>query len=137
MIVLFKLIILTVMIVLAMRVAMSDKMLLENMGRYFERKVDEGYKVFDLFVCPWCSGTFFSLPAHCFAFGLGIIPFQWSWQLLIRWPLVVFGSCFISGMLWTIYLTLNQIKENSEAQGNYFRSINRSMLDKEEENEVK
>lgn len=123
MILLCKLIILTVIIVLALRVAMSERMLLENLGRYFERKVDEGYKIFDLFVCPWCSGTLFSLPAHAFAFGLGIIPFEWNWTLLIRWPIVVFASSFISGMLWTLYLTMNQIKEKNEAQAEYFRYL--------------
>lgn len=40
MIILFKLIILTVIIVLALRVAMSERMLLEKLGKYFERKVE-------------------------------------------------------------------------------------------------
>lgn len=123
MIILFKLIILTVIIVLALRVAMSERMLLEKLGKYFERKVEEGHKVYDLFVCPWCSGTLQSLTAHVFAFGLGILPFEWNWELLIRWPLVVFGSCFIAGILWTIYLTLNQVKENNEAQAIYFKAL--------------
>ena len=125
MILLFKLIVLTVIIVLALRVALSEGMLLEKLGSYFERKVDQGYKIFDLFVCPWCSGTLQSLTAHAFAFGLGIIPFEWNWQLLIRWPLVVFASSFISGVLWTVYLTLNQIKENNMAQAEYYQFINR------------
>lgn len=124
MIVLFKLTILTVIIVLALRVAMSERMLLEKAGRYFEKKVNDGHKIYDLFVCPWCSGTLQSITAHGFAFGLGILPFEWNWQLLIRWPLVVFGSSFIAGVLWTIYLTLNQIKESNEAQSIYFKSIN-------------
>lgn len=127
MIILFKLIILTVIIVLALRVAMSERMLLEKLGNYFERKVEEGYKVYDLFVCPWCSGTLQSLTAHAFAFGLGILPIEWNWQLLIRWPLVVFGSSFISGMLWTIYLTINQVRENNESQSIYFKNINNNI----------
>jgi hypothetical protein len=125
MILLFKLIILTVIIVLALRVALSEGMLLEKLGGYFERKVDEGNRFFDIFVCPWCSGTLQSLTAHAFAFGLGILPFEWNWQLLIRWPLVVFASSFISGVLWTVYLTLNQIKENNMAQAEYYQFINR------------
>lgn len=124
MIVLLKLIILTVMIVLALQVAMSKKMLLEKLGEYFNWQVEErGRKIFDLFSCPWCSGTLYSIPAHFFAFGLGIIPFQWDWQLVIRWPLVVFGSSFIAGMLWTIYLTLNQIKEKNEAEAEYLKAL--------------
>lgn len=131
--ILWQLIILTVIIVLALRVAMSDKMLLENLGRYFERKVEEGYKIFDLFVCPWCSGTLLSIPAHLFAMGLGILNFEWNKELLIRWPLVVFGSSFIAGTLWTIYLTLNQIKENNEAQAEYFKKLNKSIQPEEPE----
>lgn len=125
MILLFKLVILTVIIVLALRVALSDGMLLEKVGRYFEKKVEDGQKWADLIVCPWCSGTILSIIAHAFAFGLGIIPFEWNWQLLIRWPLVVFASSFISGVLWTLYLTLNQIKENNMAQAEYYQFINR------------
>lgn len=125
MILLFKLVALTVIIVLALRVALSEGMLLEKLGAYFERKVDDGYKIFELAICPWCSGTLQSVTAHAFAFGLGILPFEWNWQLLIRWPLVVFASSFISGLLWTVYLTLNQIKENNLAQAEYYQFINR------------
>lgn len=125
MILLFKLIILTVIIVLALRVALSEGMLLERLGRFFERKVDDGYKIFELAICPWCSGTLLSIPAHFFAFGIGVLPFQWNMELLIRWPLVVFASSFISGILWTIYLTLNQIKENNQTQAEYYQFINR------------
>lgn len=124
MILLFKLVILTVIIVLALRVALSDDMLLEKAGRYFDKKVDEGYKIFELFVCPWCMGTLLSFPAHGIAFGLGILPFEWNKELIIRWPMVVFASSFISGVLWTIYLTLNQIKENNQAQAEYYKFIN-------------
>jgi hypothetical protein len=124
MILLFKLIVLTVIIVLALRVALSEGMLLEKLGSYFERKVDEGNRFFDIFICPWCSGTLQSLTAHAFAFGLGILPFEWNWQLLIRWPLVVFASSFISGVLWTVYLTLNQIKEKNQAEAEYLKYVN-------------
>lgn len=124
MILLFKLISLTVIIVLALRVALSEGMLLERVGIWAEKKVDEGYKIFDLLVCTWCSGTLQSLTAHAFAFGLGILPWEFNWQLVIRWPLVVFGASFISGMLWTIYLTLNQIKDRNESQSEYYKTLN-------------
>lgn len=126
MIVLCKLILINVMIVLALRVAMSEKMLLEKLGRYFEKKVEDGYKVFDLLVCPWCSGTLQSITAHLFAYGLGIITFELSWAFVIRWILVIFGTCFIAGMSWTIYLTINQIRENNEAQAEYFKNLNQN-----------
>lgn len=125
MILLFKLVALTVIIVLALRVALSEGMLLEKLGAYFERKVDEGHKYFELFICPWCMGSLQSVTSHFFAFGLGILPFEFNWQLLIRGILVIFASSFISGLLWTVYLTLNQIKENNQAQAEYYQFINR------------
>ena len=131
MILIFKLILINVMIVLALRVAMSKDMLLENLGNYFEKKVEEGYKIFDLFVCPWCSGTLQSFTAHAFAFCLGIIQLELTWAFVIRWILAIFGTCFIAGMLWTIYLTLNQIKENNEVQAEYFKNLNNTENEKE------
>lgn len=112
--VLLQLILITVMIVLALRVAISNGMILEKVGIYAEAKVEQGYKVWDLICCPWCAGTWISIVAHGFAFGIGVLPVEFNWSLLIRWPLVVFGASFTSGMLWTIYLTLNSIKENND-----------------------
>lgn len=123
MILLLKLILLTVIIVLALRVALSEGMLLEKLGKNLEDRVEKGQKVWDLIICPWCSGTLQSITAHFAAFGLGILPFEWNWQLLIRWPLVVFGACFVSGMSWAIYLTLNQIKKKNEAEAAYYNSL--------------
>lgn len=118
-----KLIGITVVLVLGLKVAMSENMLLESLGRFFERKIDEGKKVYDLFFCEWCSSTLQTITAHGFAFGLGIIPFEWNWQLLIRYPLIVMASGFIAGNLWNLYLTTNQIKEKNEAEAEYFKML--------------
>lgn len=123
MILIFKLVILTVVIVLALKVAMSEKMLLERLGKYFEQKVEDGYKFFDIFICQWCMSSLQSITAHAFAFGLGILPFEWDWQLFIRWPIVVFSSSFISGVLWTLYLTMNQIKDKNEIEAYYYQTV--------------
>lgn len=122
MILLFKLILITFILVMGLKIAMSKDMLLESVGDYFEDKVKR-YKVFDLFICPWCMSTLQSIVAHGFAMGLGIIAFEWDWQLLIRWPLVVMGSSFLSGNAWNIYETINRIRERNEAQANYFNSL--------------
>lgn len=124
MILLAKLIILTVMIASALKVVMSEGMLLEKLGAYFKRKQDKGYRWVDLFYCEWCCVTLQSITAHAFAFGLGILPLSWNWQLLIRWPLVVFGASFISGNLWNVYLTINKIKERNEQEAIYFEILN-------------
>lgn len=123
MILILKLIILTVIIVMGLKIVMSKEMLLEDVGDYFERKVDEGYKVFDLFICPWCMATLCSLIAHAFAFGLGILPLEFNWQLVIRWPIVLCGASFIGGNLWNCYEAINRWKEKSEAEAEYFNSL--------------
>lgn len=127
-----KLIAITVTLVLGLKIGMSDGMLLERFGRFFERKIDEGKKVYDLFFCQWCMSTLQSLVAHGFAFGLGVIPFEWNWQLLIRWPLIVLGGSIIAGNLWNLYLTINQIKEKNEIEVDYYKSL---MYEKDNEND--
>lgn len=120
MLILFKLIALTVMIVMALKIVMIEGMLLEKLGKYFERKVKGGHKIYDLFICPWCANTIQVFTAHAFAFGLGILPFEFNWQLIVRLPLVIFGASFISGNLWNLYLTTNSIRDRNEAQENYY-----------------
>lgn len=119
----FKLICITVILVMGWKVITSEKMLLEKLGAYFERKVDEGYKVFDLLICPWCMNSLFSIFSYGFAFGLLIIPFEFNWQLVIRWPIVVCASSFISGNLWNLYQTTNSIKERNELEAEYYDSL--------------
>jgi len=126
-----KLIGITVVLVLGLKIAMSEGMLLERLGSYFERKIDEGYKVYDLFFCQYCMSTLQSIVAIFIAMGLEIIPFEWDWKLLIRWPLTVMGGSIIAGNLWNLYLTVNQIKERNEIEVDYYKSL---MQQTEEEN---
>lgn len=119
MIILFKIILITFIIVMGLKIAMSKKMLLGKIGDWLENKAEEK-KVFDLFICPWCMGTLQSITAYFFAFGLGILPLEWNWQLLIRWPLVVMGSSFLCGNAWNIYETINRVREKNEAEANYY-----------------
>ena len=62
-----KLIGVTVVLVLALKIVMSEGMLLEKLGKFFERKIKEGHKAYDLFYCEWCSGTLQSITAHFIA----------------------------------------------------------------------
>ena len=123
MILLFKLILITFILVMGLKIAMSKDMLLEKVGDYFEEKVADGHKVFDIFVCPWCMSTLQSIVAHVIAIGLGILPMEWDWQLLIRWPLVVMGTSFIAGNAWNIYETINRIKERNEAEVHHYKTL--------------
>lgn len=126
MVLLFKLIVLTVIIVMGLKISMSEGMIFEKLGKYFERKVDEGYKGFDIFICAWCMNSLQSITAHVFAFGLGVLPFEFNWQLLIRWPLVIMGASFVSGNLWNTYETINKVKEKNEQEAKYFENSNNS-----------
>ena len=118
-----KLIGIAVVLVLSLKIVMSQGMLLERLGAYFERKTDEGVKWVDLIYCQWCMGTVASIVAHFFAFGLAIIPFAWDWQLLIRYPLIVGATSIIAGNLWNLYLTINAIKEHYETETRYLKSL--------------
>lgn len=126
-----KLIGITVLLVLSLKIVMSEGMLLERLGRFFERKIDEGHKVYDLFYCQYCMSTLQSIVAIFISMGLDIIPFEWDWKLLIRWPLTIMGGSIIAGNLWNLYLTTNQIKEKNEAETEYFKML---MEQPEEEN---
>lgn len=123
MIIILKLIVLTFILVMGLKISTSEGMIFEKIGNYAKRKVEEGYKGWDLIACEWCAGTWLSIVAHFAAFGLGVFPFEWDWQLLIRWPFVFMGASFASGLSWTIYLTLNEIKESNKAQAAYFKYI--------------
>lgn len=124
MMILLKLIILTFICVMGLKIIMSEDMLLEKVGEWFKKKIDEGHKVYSMFYCEWCMSTLQSITAHAFAFGLGILPFEFNWQLLIRWPLVIMGASFLSGNVWNIYETINRTKEAKEAEADYFKNLN-------------
>lgn len=113
-------IILTYIISMGWKIAISEGMLLEKIGNWGEAMVDKGWKVMNMIVCPWCICTLMSVVAHAAAFGLGILPMEWNWQLLIRWPLVVMGGSLLSGMTWTIYETINRVKERNETQEEFY-----------------
>lgn len=112
-----KMIFLTTLWTLGWKIATSDDMVLEKLGQWGQKKVDEGNKIFDgLIVCEWClpniHGILFVWPL---AFGMGIMPFVWDWKYLLAYPFCVAGSSFISGILWEFYLTMN-------AKRNYYKS---------------
>lgn len=133
MILLLKMIMITFIIVMGLKITMSEGMVLERLGAYLEKKVDEGNKVFDLFICPWCMPTLQSLTAHLFAFGLGILPLEFDWQLLVRWPLIVMGSSFVCGNAWNIYGAINSVRERNDIQRKHLENVERlSSYDVEE-----
>ena len=111
MILLFSLIAITSIWCLGIKIATADDMLLEKLGKYGQKKVEEGYKVFEaLWVCQWCMPSVHTLIGFVFAYGLGIIP-ELSWRLLLYYPLVAMGSSLVNGLIWQYYLHKNQYNE--------------------------
>lgn len=124
MIIIFKLIFILSVWCLGVKISTANGMIFERIGDWGERKVDEGYKIFEaLIVCPFCLPSIHSLFAYSIAFGLDILKFEFDWKLLIMWPIVVMGSSIVSGFTWTAYQTINQVKEKNEMEVEYFKSI--------------
>lgn len=118
-----KLILITYIVVMGFKIVFSDGMLLERVGHYFERKEEDGHKWAMMFICPWCMPTLGSLLAHAVAMSLGVIPVEFHWTMLVREVLVVMGTSLISGLTWTIYETINQVKDRNEWEANYYRTF--------------
>lgn len=119
-----KITLLTVTWTLGWKVSISEGLWLEKLGKWGEAKVESGYKIFDgLIVCPWCvpniHGLLFVWPL---AFGLGVMPFEFNYKYFLIYPFCVCASSFISGFIWTIYLTLNSKKVSNEWASKYYEN---------------
>lgn len=121
---LIKVILITFIWVMGIKISTSEGMVFEKLGKYAERKVEKGYKIWEaLIACEWCLPSVHSVFGYAFSFGIGIIPFEFQWKYIIMLPIVIMGTSFLSGNVWNIYLTINKIKENNEAQAAYFKYI--------------
>lgn len=99
MILLFKIIIITVVWVLGVKIVTSEGMILESVGRYADSKKSLIWK--PLVICVWCMPSIHSLVGYGLAVGVGVIT-GFSWHLIFMYPLVVMASSFICGVLWNI-----------------------------------
>lgn len=118
--ILIKLIGLSSMIVLAFKIASSKDMVLEKVGNYAEYQVEKGKKYFELLTCPFCMGSIFSFPAFLIAYAFGVI--ELSWNLLLLYPMTVFGTSICAGFTWTLYTILNTWNEKNESEKKYFET---------------
>lgn len=124
MIVLLQIILLTFIWVMGVKISTAEGMIFEKLGDYAKDKIESGHKIWEALInCEWCLPSVHSIFGHAFAFGLGIIPFEVNKELFIRWPLVIMGTSLISGLTWTIYKTINKIRERNEAETNYLKSL--------------
>jgi hypothetical protein len=123
MIILFKLIILTTMWCLGMKIVTADHMIFAKIGKYARQKVEEGKSIYDpLIACEWCMPSIHSLIGYSFAIGIGLVT-SFSWSLVVMYPLVVIGSSIGTGMIWSAYLTMNSAKERNESQTDFYDGL--------------
>lgn len=111
--IILKIMFLNVLWVFAWKIATEEGMILEKLGSWGSRKVDEGYRIFDgLITCPWCLPNFHGiLIVWPLAFLLEIVPLEWDWKYLAIHVFVVGGASFICGTLWTALQTLFAYKK--------------------------
>lgn len=117
---LLKLIVLTSIWCLGIKIATAEGMVLERLGNYASKKVNEGKIIFDpLINCEWCLPSIHSLFGYAFALGIGLIN-TFSWKLVVMYPLVVIGSSVVCGLTWTVYQMVNAIKEMNNVGIEYY-----------------
>lgn len=120
MILLLKLIIITTIWCLGFKILTERGMLLQKLGEYGKRKVDEGYIIYDpLIVCEFCLPSIHSLIGYGFAVAIGVIS-KFEFNLVYMYPLVAMGTSISCGFIWNGYLTMNRIKERNEFQTEYY-----------------
>ena|SRR5688572_11194751 len=110
--------------VMGIKIGTADDMIFEKLGKYGKKKVEQGYKIFEaIIVCEWCLPSVHSIFGYGFAFAFDVIPFQWDVRYIIMWPIVVAGTSLCTGLTWTIYKTINDIKDNNENQAKYYKAM--------------
>jgi len=115
-VIILKLIFINILWVIGWKILTAKGMVGEKLGEYGEKKVEQGYKIFDgLLICPYClpniHGILFVWPI---AFILGVLPFEWNWKYLVVHVLMVCGSSFICGTLWTLHEMMGTKKKYLE-----------------------
>ena len=105
--ILIKLILITTSWCLIVKTLTHEGMILEKLGRYAEEQVRNGKKYFEpLIHCEWCLSSLHTAIGFMIGFGLEVLPFKWSWKLLIMYLVVSISTSFISGCLWNLAMTL-------------------------------
>jgi len=123
MIILFKLILITSLLILGYTIASQENMVFYKIRVWAEKVYDKGSKwVAPFFLCIWCHSSIWSMPGFLFAYGIGVIGL--SWNLLWYYPLCVCGSSLVSGLIWTLYTTVNSVKDKNDQSAIYFENIN-------------
>ena len=120
---LFELITICVIWCIGIKIVTSQGMVLEKLGEWAEKKVEDGYRIYEpLLVCPYCMPSIHTAIAIGFSFGMGVID-TWSWHLLFMYPIVAMASSFINGFLWKAHQKQNAEHEFLESAKDTFDSV--------------
>lgn len=114
MIILFKLTMLTSILVLGWKIITAEGMLLHNVFVWAEEKSRDN-KMYEWITCPFCSPTIFSFGGFGFAYLTHIVQFN-NWWMVFYYPLCVAASSIVSGFTWTLYQFINSVKERNELE---------------------
>lgn len=103
--VLLKIILVSVIWCLGIKIVTSTGMVLEKLGGYGQKKVKEGYKIFEaLICCEWCLASIHSSIGLLFTLISGIV--IWDIRILYLYPIIAMGTSFCTGILWNLWVIL-------------------------------
>lgn len=115
MLLLLKLIFITYIIVVTYIAASQEDMLLSGVRRLAQEAKDDGYKIAQIFLCPWCAPSLFTLIGFACAWGLGVLN-VFMLDIFILYFLTVCGASVASGLTWSVYEMVNAKKD-------YYKSL--------------
>ena len=112
----FNLIMMTTIWVLGITIVTQPGMALYSIRKWAGRRSKgKDITIYDALVkCAWCMPSIHSLFGYGLCLATEVIHFEW--KILIAYPIIVAGSSFVSGILWTIY-------EKIEIQRKYLRNV--------------
>lgn len=104
----FKIILLTSIWVFGVKILTHEGMLLEKLGEWANKKVEDGNKFIEwLFVCEWCMPSIhsilFVLPISYF---VGILDGFIDVKNILILPFIIAGASLLSGIIWNFVMLL-------------------------------
>ena len=136
MLLLIKLIAITSIWCLGVKILTAQGMAFQKLGLYAAKKVKEGKLIYDpLLACEFCLPSIHSLFGYFFAVVLGTIS-SFSWSLVLIYPLVAMGSSIVTGFTWTGYKALVNYRDLTETKVIFYDNLlegeyEESIFDKE------
>ncbi len=132
---LYKLILITTILVVGWKIATAEGMLLHSVSVWANKSVAKGYKIFELLTCPFCMPSVFSILGYGFAWicHIAII----SGKVALMYPLVACGASILSGGIWLVYELITAKRDYYNLKSEYYNSFpdDDPNLEEEEDNE--